>query len=77
MHYLIISLSIIIKHPKTVLYTTRHYYARKQLFHLKRQQYELLVQDASQNALSAAKLARDANAFNQRWSKYLDYAPVI
>ena len=65
------------KHPKTVLYNTRHYYAKIQLFDMKKRQYELLASPQAhleQNQNRAAKLARDAVKFAQKWSKYLDYA---
>ena len=67
-----------LKHPKVVLYSTRHYYAKLQLFKVKKQQYTLLaVPNVSvQNQHQAAQLARDAVRYAEKWRKYLDFIPV-
>ena len=65
------------KHPKNILYNTRHYYAKIQLFDLKKRQYQLLAGPQAHTLPAqnqAAKLARDAVRYAQKWSKYLDYA---
>jgi len=44
---------------------------------MKKRQYELLASPQAhleKNQNQAAKLARDAVKFAQKWSKYLDYA---
>ena len=61
-----------------MLYTTRHYYARLQLFTIKKEQYSLLTapNQTAQTQNQAAQLARDAVRYAQKWQKYLDFVPV-
>ena len=68
------------KSPKIILYTVRHYHAKRQVFQLKVDQYKLLTSaTASSEAtkLRAARLAREAVDYDKQWSKYLHYVPAI
>ena len=63
-----------------ILYTVRHYHARRQLFAMKVKQYTLLTgphADRSDVKHKAASLARDAVEFDGRWSKYLHFVPAL
>ena len=62
-----------------MLYTTRHYHAKLQLFQIKKKQYTLLAASTVdlQTKLQAAQLARDAVRYAEKWQKYLDFIPAL
>ena len=68
------------QNPKNILNTTRHYHAKRSLFALKVKQYRLLAgpnANEPETQLKAAQLAREAVAFDNKYSKYLRYPPAI